>query len=266
MTGDKKPVRILCVDDEPHPLDVYKHVLEPHGYEVVTTLSSIEALRIMLTEPIDLLIQDLARPVMSGFELYATLKADKRLQHIPVVICSGGGWREFLGRYPDEACVLAKPFDVEVLLDAVRKALRSAVDARGEDKKLARILCLDDDPSPPAAFKCVLEPHGYEVVTTTSSMEALRIMQTEAVDLLIQDVYRPDMSGITLYGMMKADERLQNIPVVICSGNGVRKFLDHYPDVAGVLEKPFEVKHLLDVVRKALRSVEGERGDIARSS
>ena len=124
------------------------------------------------------------------------------------------------------------------------------------DKKPVRILCLDDEPAPPAALKSVLEPHGYEVVTTTSSMEALRIMQTTAVDLLIQDVYRPDMSGITLYGIMKADERLQNIPVVICSGNGVRKFLDRYPKVEGALEKPFDVGHLLDVVRKALKSTE----------
>jgi hypothetical protein len=32
MINDKKPVRILCLDDEPAPLGAYKSVLEPHGY------------------------------------------------------------------------------------------------------------------------------------------------------------------------------------------------------------------------------------------
>jgi DNA-binding response OmpR family regulator len=138
MTGDRKPVRILCVDDEPAPLGAYKCILEPHGYEVVTTLDSIEALRIMLREPVDLLIQDLARPAVNGFELYAMLRANERLKNVPVVICSGGdeSRRTFLERYPEVACVLAKPFDVEVLLDAVRKALPSVAGECGEEPKL----------------------------------------------------------------------------------------------------------------------------------
>ncbi len=125
MTDDKKPVRILCVDDEPCALSVYKHVLEPHGYEVLTTTDSAEAMRILLTEPIDLLIQDLARPAINGFELYMMVKAHERLQNLPVVICSGyeGSRRKFLSYWPDVAAVLEKPFEVEHLVDVVRKAL-----------------------------------------------------------------------------------------------------------------------------------------------
>jgi CheY-like chemotaxis protein len=126
MANDKKPVRILCLDDEPAPLGAYKSVLEPHGYKVVTTLNSIEALRIMLTEPVDLLIQDLGRPGINGFELYAMLKANERLKNIPVVICSGASTRKFLDRYPNVEGALDKPFDVLHLLDVVRNALRSA--------------------------------------------------------------------------------------------------------------------------------------------
>ena len=52
MIRDKKPVRILCVDDQQAPLDAYKCVLEPHGYDVVTALDSIEALKIMVRRPL----------------------------------------------------------------------------------------------------------------------------------------------------------------------------------------------------------------------
>jgi len=89
----------------------------------------------------------------------------------------------------------------------------------------------------------------------------MRILLTEPIDLLIQDLARPGINGFELYAKLKADERLQNIPVVICSGHDVsrKKFLDRYPEVAGVLAKPFDVEMLLDVVRKALLSVAGER-------
>ncbi len=114
MTNGKKPLRILCVDDEPLTLAVYRRVLEPHGYEVLTTTDSAEAMRILSTEPIDLLIQDLARPGINGFEFYAMLKSDERLRSIPVVICSGHDESRstFLDRYPEVVAVLEKPFDV----------------------------------------------------------------------------------------------------------------------------------------------------------
>ena len=121
----------------------------------------------------------------------------------------------------------------------------------GNDKKPRRILCLDDEPVPLAALKYVLEPCGYEVVTTCSSAEAMRILRTETVDLLIQDLARPDINGFELCGALKANERLQHIPVVICSGHdgSRRRFQERYPDVSGVLAKPFEVDHLLDIVK-----------------
>jgi len=136
MTGNMKRERILCMDDEPALLDAYKYILEPHGYEVVTALDSIEALRIMLREPVDLLIQDLARPAVNGFELYAMLRANERLKNIPVVICSGHGEsrRKFLDRYPDVAAVLVKPVIAEALLDTVRKALPSVAGECGEEE------------------------------------------------------------------------------------------------------------------------------------
>jgi DNA-binding response OmpR family regulator len=89
----------------------------------------------------------------------------------------------------------------------------------------------------------------------------MRIMLREPVDLLIQDLGRPGINGFELYAMLKANERLKDMPVVICSGASTGKFLDRYPNVEGALDKPFDVEHLVDVVRTALRSGEERRGD-----
>jgi CheY-like chemotaxis protein len=86
-TNDKKPVRILCVDDELLTVDLLKRVLEPHGYEVVTTTDSAEALRKLLTEPINLVTTDIKSPGTGGLEFIRRVKEFD--QSIPVIIISG---------------------------------------------------------------------------------------------------------------------------------------------------------------------------------
>jgi DNA-binding response OmpR family regulator len=50
-----------------------------------------------------------------------------------------------------------------------------------------------------------------------ASKEALSILRNEPVDLLIQDIMRPDMDGWTFYRMMKSEETLRNVPVLIAT-------------------------------------------------
>lgn len=123
MTNDKMPVRILCVDDDPLTVNLLKRVLEPHGYEVVITTDSAEAMRIVLTEPIDLVTTDIRSPGMGGLGFIRRVREfDKS---IPVIIISGHETKETareavrLGAFD----YFNKPFDVVVLVDAVRRAL-----------------------------------------------------------------------------------------------------------------------------------------------
>lgn len=154
-------------------------------------------------------------------------------------------------------------------IEHARRVWRESLERQGQVEEpekpvqvAARILCLDDEPAPLHCYKLILKNCGYEVLTTQSSREALDIMSKERIDLLIQDIARPDINGIELYGVMKSDERLRHIPVVICSGyEGNReKFLKQHQDAAAVIAKPIEPKHLIDVVRKALGSAESMQG------
>lgn len=120
------------MDDEPEMGKLYGICLKGLGYEVLTATSSKEALDILLAQPVDLLIQDLGRPDIDGIELYGVLKAVRRLQKIPIIICSGSteDRKESLNRCTDIAAVLSKPFDVKTLLDVIRKALQTDGDKR----------------------------------------------------------------------------------------------------------------------------------------
>jgi CheY-like chemotaxis protein len=84
---DQTNVVVLCVDDEQNPLFLRKLVLEKAGYEVVTANSGPQALRLLQSQPIDLVLSDLLMPGMLGTELARQIKSLH--PKLPVVIVSG---------------------------------------------------------------------------------------------------------------------------------------------------------------------------------
>jgi CheY-like chemotaxis protein len=243
IQGHLKKRKVLVTDDSEAMLVSLKQVIEALGYDVVALENKIEAHKRLGEIKPDLVTTDLGSPGLGGLDFIRLVKEFD--PSIPVIILSGNVTLEAareavrLGVFD----CLDKPFDVLYFSQVIDRALGTR-----------RILCVNDEPSPLASLKYVLEPQGYEVLTTTDGTEAVRILLTKPVDLLIQNVARPFMNGFELYAMMQANERLRNVPVVIYSAyhESRRKFLDRYPDVAAVLEIPWTVEHILDVVRKAV--------------
>jgi CheY-like chemotaxis protein len=82
---------------------------------------------------------------------------------------------------------------------------------------MTHILCLDDDPELLRLLRLILEASGYKCLCTVDSHEALALLRTRSIDLLIQDMLRPDIRGESLCRMIRDDENLRHIPIVIAS-------------------------------------------------
>ena len=78
---------ILCVDDEENALTLRKRVLQKVGYEVLTALSGREALDILASRPVDLVLTDHLMPGITGIELARQVKS--QYSEIRVVLLSG---------------------------------------------------------------------------------------------------------------------------------------------------------------------------------
>jgi DNA-binding NtrC family response regulator len=83
---NRKPL-ILCVDDEDNPLVLRKLVLEKAGYDVVTAHSADQALQVMDTRPIDLVVSDHLMPGLTGVELAQAMKT--KHPKTPIILISG---------------------------------------------------------------------------------------------------------------------------------------------------------------------------------
>lgn len=121
------PPRILIADDDASILFVLDKILVAEGYEVSRAANGDEAVRLARGLRYDLFLIDLIMPHKDGIETILSLRASHR--KVPVIAMSGGmgdGDRSCLPLAGTlGACrTLAKPFDREALLGAIRSALR----------------------------------------------------------------------------------------------------------------------------------------------
>jgi len=113
---------ILMADDDHDFVASLQDLLEGQGYAVVIARTGQEAVDVILANGIDILILDLKLPVLSGLEVYLTLK--KRGRTLPTIIVTGYAAEEADAidklRMMSVAGFLIKPFDPQELLEIIR--------------------------------------------------------------------------------------------------------------------------------------------------
>ncbi|MBU4346657.1 MAG: response regulator [Candidatus Omnitrophica bacterium] len=118
--------RILLVDDDPDILDVLEISLSEENYEILKANDGEEALRIINSQPLDLVLLDYAMPKMNGRQVCLEVKKNILLQHLPVIMVTGKG--EVSDRIDgiDAGAddYIVKPFEPKELLARIRMILR----------------------------------------------------------------------------------------------------------------------------------------------
>jgi CheY-like chemotaxis protein len=116
--------RVLVVEDDPFLREAICEVLESEGLETTASSNGREALERLERDPIaSLIVLDLAMPTMSGWELREKLRERPDLDRIPVLVLSAlveDGVDRPAGRAEYH---LGKPFNAEMLLACVRRAI-----------------------------------------------------------------------------------------------------------------------------------------------
>src|ERR1700722_16031499 len=86
--GTGQPANILVVDDTPANLQVLTGMLKERGFRVRPVPSGRLALLAAQRDPPDLILLDINMPDMNGYQVCEQLKADAKLQGIPVIFIS----------------------------------------------------------------------------------------------------------------------------------------------------------------------------------
>ncbi|OUS02805.1 hypothetical protein A9Q90_08945 [Gammaproteobacteria bacterium 54_18_T64] len=138
--------------------------------------------------------------------------------------------------------------DFEAPVDSAASQLQTATSSSNKET----ILVVDDEPSLLNLSTEILRQQGYRVIAASNGQQALDVLKTTPVDLLLSDVIMPEMDGYELAAKVQA--QYPEVKIQLASG-----FTDdRYPETSdpklleNMIQKPFNIKELLLIISKKL--------------
>ncbi len=119
---------ILLVDDQEEFLEIADIILKMAGYQVITATNGTEALTILQTQPINLILADITMPGMNGYQLYKSVSQNPKWAFIPFIFLTAHTRADDI-RYAKSLGVddyLTKPVHPDDLLATVHGKLKRA--------------------------------------------------------------------------------------------------------------------------------------------
>lgn len=122
-TENDRQTSVLLAEDDRALRRFLEVVLERAGYRVFSASDGLEAMKLVLSAPIDVVVTDAIMPNLSGHELCRFLRNSSALSHLPIILLSG---LERKGRNPgaEQAdAFVTKPVSGEKLIEVIEKLL-----------------------------------------------------------------------------------------------------------------------------------------------
>ena len=131
------------------------------------------------------------------------------------------------------------------------------------DKVRIKLLIIDDEKDIRDSLKDILIDEGYEIHLAENALEAKKIKLSQTFDLILLDIWMPDIDGLSLLKEWASNNEI-NCPVVMMSGHGTIDTAIEATKIGATdfLEKPISLQKLLKTISSALKnSVELKKTD-----
>ena len=96
--------------------------------------------------------------------------------------------------------------------------MRSATNILGEILKKPSVALIDDELANLIAFEATLEELNFQLRKFTSANSALVSLAEDPTDCILIDVDMPEMDGLEFASILKADPKLNSIPIILVTG------------------------------------------------
>lgn len=142
-------IRILTVDDEEHILELLKYNLEANGYEVIQAETGEQALDILASDHVDMVLLDLMLPGIDGLETLRRIRSNNNTLRLPVIMLTARNEEidTVLGLEMGADDYIGKPFGVHELTARIKAVFRRTAELsklRGEYQKEDELIKIDD--------------------------------------------------------------------------------------------------------------------------
>jgi chemosensory pili system protein ChpA (sensor histidine kinase/response regulator) len=162
------------------------------------------------------------------------------------------------------ACILANGIVAPVLdmIRLVRDLEEGKIHLRAPDEvkvvevsqAASTILVVDDSLSNRKALRLILESMGHVVHTAVDGLDALQVINTTPVDMILTDMEMPRMNGLEMTQAIRIWPEMKDLPIIMITSRSTRKHRDlaEQAGVDGYLTKPVQTAALQEQIQKWL--------------
>lgn len=239
---------ILLVDDDPVLADGLRLEAGRRDLRLEIARDTHQGLQLARRGPEAVLVGAADAGMENPFALMKELRA--QFPSVPVIVLTGAdvftdrveavrlGAKRFLRKPANPATVLEA-------VDEVVKSTRFNADT---------VLAVDDDPSALAALAALLESQGKRVVAVRDALEFWDTLERTLPDLVMLDVGMPEVNGVELCQVLRADPRWSHLPVMFLTADTDPRTVGLIFDAGGddYLSKPLVGPELLARVSNRL--------------
>lgn len=116
------------------------------------------------------------------------------------------------------------------------------------------VLIVEDNELNMKLFHDLLEAHGIDTIETRNGKDVMDIARDQKPDLILMDIQLPEISGLDVTKMMKAEEDLKDIPIIAVTAFAMKGDEEKIRESGceDYISKPISVLDFVSVVQKHL--------------
>jgi signal transduction histidine kinase/CheY-like chemotaxis protein len=266
---DLRGLPVLIADDSAGNRLILAEVVQGWGMSATTVADGLAALEAMESahrrgNPFPIALLDYQMPGLDGSGLAGRMRENSNLKDTKILILTSADNRDGLTRAQQVRVEgrLLKPVRPSDLLSAMLSALgKNVVNPAAappgeipEPARSLRILLAEDNPVNQKLALRLLEKRGHSVLVAGDGQEALALLETNAVDLILMDLQMPKMNGIEATKAIRESGRngSARTPIVAMTACALASDRQRCLDAGmnGYLSKPVRAAELYEMIDK----------------
>ncbi len=123
---------------------------------------------------------------------------------------------------------------------------------RSNNERRIRVLLAEDDRAVRRLLEVVLERAGYEVVSASDGLEAMKLALSSSINLVITDAMMPNLNGHELCRFIRNSQTLAHVPIILLSALEKKGTDGQVENADAFLTKPVSSERLIECIEKLL--------------
>lgn len=222
MPQEEEKKVILVVDDDNASSFICRKYLEGR-FDVLAATTGKEAMRMLRSHHVDIILLDIEMPLMDGFDTYDEIRKTVTGVQIPIIFVTGKADMKTVLKCKSKGAegYIVKPVRREVLVEKLDEIMGQKQLASQRKK----VLVVDDSVEYLKTVKQYLKD-VYDVMAINTSRTAIEYLRIHEPDVILLDYYMPLYNGADMLRIIRNDSFAPNAKILLISGSMSVDILD----------------------------------------